>query len=64
MAGFFTVCVRLKIVAIVMGERASCVMHLAVIDAVGVVAVAVPTIPAVVNSSFHIVVILISIVNI
>jgi hypothetical protein len=47
-----------------MGERASGVVYIAVVDAVGVVAVMVPAIPAVVNSSFHIVVIFLSIVKI
>ena len=47
------VVVRLESVAVVMGKRAPCVVQLAVVYAVGVVAVMVATVPAVVNSSRH-----------
>ena len=44
---------RLKVVTIVVGERASGVVRFAIVHSVGVVAVSVPTVPAVINSSLH-----------
>ena len=43
-----------KVIAIVISERASGVVYLTIVYAVGVVAVMVATFPAIVNSSFHI----------
>jgi hypothetical protein len=53
-AGVGIIGVRLEVVAIVMDESASGVVYLTIVDSVGVVAVMVATVPAVINSSFHI----------
>lgn len=53
-----TVSVRLKIVAIVIGERASGVVNLAIVYSIEVLAFMVATLITIINSSLHIVIIL------